>query len=89
MTEVNGVKQDLATFKNNTSRDMHEMKNVNRKIEESQGFLWKKYDAQQKKIHNLIKGNKKMPQENIQLHAKLNDLIEKSKQNKILMNQLE
>ena len=39
MTEVNGVKQDLATFKNNTSRDMHEMKNVNRKIEESQDFL--------------------------------------------------
>ena len=30
-----------------------------------------------------------MHQENIQLHAKLNDLIEKSKQNKILMNQLE
>ena len=53
MTELNGVKQDLATFKNNTSRDMHEIKNVNQKIEESQDFLGKKYDAQQK-IHDLI-----------------------------------
>ena len=53
MTELNGVKQDLATFKNHTSRDMHEIKNVNQKIEESQDFLGKKYDAQQK-IHDLI-----------------------------------
>ena len=36
MTELNGEKWDLATFKNDTSRDMHEIKNVNRKIEESQ-----------------------------------------------------
>ena len=35
MTELNGVKQDLATFKNNTSQDMHEIKNVKQKIEES------------------------------------------------------
>lgn len=36
MTELNGEKWDLAPFKNDTSRDMHEIKNVNRKIEESQ-----------------------------------------------------
>ena len=45
MTELNGVKQDLATSKNNTSRDKHEIKNVNQKIEESQDFLGKKHDA--------------------------------------------
>ena len=59
MTELNGVKQDLATFKNNTSREMHEIKNVIRKIEESQVLLGKKYDTQQKKIHDLIEDNKR------------------------------
>ena len=83
MTELNGVKQDLATFKNNTSHDMQEIKSINWKIEEGQDFLGKKYDAQQKKIHNLIKDNKKMHQKNIQLHVELNDLVEKLKQNKI------
>ena len=29
MTELNGIKQDLATFKKNTSREMHEIKNIN------------------------------------------------------------
>ena len=88
MTELNGVKRDLATFKNSTSRDRHEIKFVNRKIVENQEFLGKKYDAQQKKIHNLIEVNKKIRRGNIQLHAELNDLVEKSKQNKTLINQL-
>ena len=88
MTELNGVKRDLATFKNSTSRDRHEIKFANRKIVENQEFLGKKYDAQQKKIHNLIEVNKKMHRGNIQLHAELNDLVEKSKQNKTLINQL-
>ena len=87
MTELNGIKQDLATFKKNTSREMHEIKNINWKIEESQDFLGKKYDARQKKIHDLIEDNKKMHWENIQLSAELNDLVEKLKQNKILINQ--
>ena len=41
MRELNGVKQDLATFKNNTSREMHEIENINRKIEKNQDFLGK------------------------------------------------
>ena len=44
---------------------MHEIKNVNRKIEESQDLLGKKYDAQQKNIHDLIEDKKKMYRENI------------------------
>ena len=88
MMELKGVKQDLATFKNNTSRDKHEMKSVKRKITESHDFLGKKYDTQKKTIHDLIEGNKKMHRENIQVHAEVNDLVEKSKQNKTLINQL-
>ena len=88
MTDLNGVKQDLATLKSNTSRGMHEIKNVNRKVEESQDFLRKQYDAQQKKIHDLTENNKKMNREITQLHVELNDLVEKSKQNKTLINQL-
>ena len=41
MTELNGEKWDLATFKNDASGDMHEIKNVNRKIKESQDLVGK------------------------------------------------
>ena len=46
---------------------MHEIKNVNQTITESQDFLGKKYDAQQKKTHDLIVDNRKMHRENIEL----------------------
>ena len=41
MTELNSEKWDLATFKNDASGDMHEIKNVNRKIKESQDLVGK------------------------------------------------
>lgn len=56
--------------------------------EECQELLGIKYDAQQKKIHDLIEDNKKKHQKNIQLYAELNSLVKKSKQNITLINQL-
>ena len=53
---------------------MHEIKNVKRKIAESQDFLGKKHDAQQKKIHDLIEDYKYIKH---QVHAEHNDLVGK------------
>ena len=47
--------------------------------EECQELLGIKYDAQQKKIHDLIEDNKNKHRKNIQLHAELNSLVKKSK----------